>query len=312
MIETFLFNSVTPPTAVHKSNSELTLNASSNDDIHLRTVTSIDNNLSALTGAATGKKRHKGSGGIVAEGGQFDHLINAYRKYLYNTAGNKSTTQNRNANTMSVAAVGVRFKLDNILSIILKFETRQAKLQKTLLSNKSSKAKGNTTADLSTQMNAITLRSLLHAGQVPDVLVVSAALREKDPYAPSAASRDSVYQSVDIHEGYSPAVTAVTPVIQQLRSAGLRASSGVHQLQGFVPSTAYSLCCKLGIPYLIVVDSGHSVRAATNVFVQVSKTFTLYVVRVCILLLLSSHSAVYRLNLKGARPTQRLRCSCAS
>lgn len=190
------------------------------------------------------RRRSAGCGGIVAEGGHFDHLINAHR-VVYASTGMHVSAQSEQQllSRRPVVACGLRLNLDRVVSLIAKYEMRQSKI------NSMRRSKSNSVVSQLAKYSFIDrfrsdLSAVLESGQ--DAVDVDVLVRDAD------------------RPGSCPPSPAVLSVLALLRSCGVRATSMLHQLSCSIAATdhassAEEACSQMGIPLLCVVQSEASV-----------------------------------------------------
>ena len=214
------------------------------------------------------RKRHRGVGGVLGEGGHFEHLVDAYRAYFHacsysdtpptstSTAAStsasshrradvtgsqtKSTTQTRSLSASGgVTACGVRLRLDAFLALVQKYESKQRKMLAALTSRRAGSIQQPTHQGQAGQVgnlsNAIlglryrtSLCGLLDGATALDVLVFA----PKAPAMTADASQSTATAMLDA--SYRPDIARCAPVLARLRAAGIRAGCSLHQLQGYV------------------------------------------------------------------------------
>ena len=182
---------------------------------------------SSRTDVNLSKRRHKGMGGILAEGGHYEHLINAYKKYFF-SVGYQSNKQT------SIVACGIRYKIESICSAIIKNEIRKKKLISTNLDRNGEK-----------------LFSLYNHSL--DAIVVSIPC-DRDT---TTSANSAFYNNITISSAYYPfSPLHLHQVVTSLHNSGIRATGNFHRLHGInLPTSAQSICKCVGIPFLIIVTS---------------------------------------------------------
>lgn len=191
------------------------------------------------------RRRSAGCGGIVAEGGHFDHLINAHRAVYASTGMHVSahSEQQQQLSRRPLVACGLRLNLDRVVSLIAKYEMRQSKI------SSMRRSKSNSVVSQLAKYSFIDrfrsdLSAVLESGR--DAVDVDVLVRDADRH------------------GSCPPSPAVLSALALLRSCGVRATSMLHQLSCSVAATdhassAEEACSKMGIPLLCVVQSEASV-----------------------------------------------------
>jgi hypothetical protein len=191
------------------------------------------------------RRRIAGCGGIVAEGGHFDHLINAHRTVYASTGMHVSahSEQQQLLSRRPVVACGLRLNLDRVVSLIAKYEIRQSKI------NSMRRSKSNNVVSQLAKYSFIDrfrsdLSAVLESGR--DAVDVDVLVRDAD------------------RPGSCPPSPAVLSVLALLRNCGVRTTCMLHQLSCSVAATdhdtsAEEACSQMGIPLLCMVQSEASV-----------------------------------------------------
>lgn len=194
------------------------------------------------------RRRSAGCGGIVAEGGHFDHLINAHRAFYASTgmhvSAHNEQQQQQQLSRRPVVACGLRLNLDRLVGLIAKYEMRQSKIRNMLRSKSNS-----VVSQLAKYSFVDRFRS--------DLSAVLESGRD-------AVDVDVLVQDADRPIGSCSPSPAVLSVLAVLRSCGVRATCMLHQLSCNVAATdhatsAEEACSQLRIPLLCVVQSEASV-----------------------------------------------------
>jgi len=184
------------------------------------------------------RRRSAGCGGILGEGGHFDHLINAHRAFYESTGIHSSQQQSRRL----VVASGLRLNLDRVVGLIAKYEMRQSKIR-IMRQSKSNNVVGQLSKYSFVDRFRSDLAAVLESGRDEvDVLVCDI---DRSP-------RNSCCSP-------SPAVLSALTL---LRSCGVRATCMLHQLTYSAATdcaTAEEACSHMRIPLLCLVQSDVSV-----------------------------------------------------
>lgn len=196
------------------------------------------------------RRRHNRFGGVLGEGGHFDHLVEAYREHFQQVGGGGEEASGaqkhqhqhhyESKSRSSVIACAVRLKLDAISLLISKFEARQHKIAEHLWS------RGTSSKYFFVDRFKADLTRLLDSAQCLDALVVV------DGSSSANAREDSSVASSVLHS-----------LLLLLRRHGVRVSDRPHQLQGasrglhhhLDAALAGSLCSELGIPFAVIVQT---------------------------------------------------------
>jgi len=196
------------------------------------------------------RRRHNRFGGVLGEGGHFDHLVEAYREHFQQVGGGEgpggAEKHHEGKSRSSVIACALRLKLDAISLLISKFEARQHKIAEHLWS------RGTSSKYFFVDRFKADLARLLDSAQCLDALVVVDG--------PSGGAGPGS------REDSAAAAYVLQNLLVLLRRHGVRASDRPHQLQGasrglhqhLDATVAGSLCSELGIPFAVLAraDAG--------------------------------------------------------
>jgi len=184
------------------------------------------------------RRRHNRFGGVLGEGGHFDHLVEAYREHFQQVGGGEGEHDGRHKPS-PIIACALRLKLDAISLLITKFESRQQKLADHLLS------RGGSCKYFFVDRFKPDLTRLLDSSHALDVVVVV------DGGGPITSKEEA-----------AAAATVLHSILLLLRRHGIRAGDRPHQLQGasrgfqhLDAALAGTLCSELGIPFTVVVHT---------------------------------------------------------
>lgn len=187
------------------------------------------------------RRRHNRFGGVLGEGGHFEHLVETYRDHFQSVGGDSGGADDKRVRA-KVVACALRLKPDAIASLISKYEARQKKITDHLLS------RGSSSRYFFVDRFKPDLVRLLDSNQSHDVLLTmdapshNSAARTKE----EAASNTGILHSV----------------LLLLRRHGIRASDRPHQLHGATrgfmhppdSSSVVALCGELGIPFAVTIQ----------------------------------------------------------
>jgi hypothetical protein len=205
------------------------------------------------------RRRHNRFGGVLGEGGHFEHIVGAYKEHFLAVGSEMHATgaaaataaasgKHGHGHTVvpaaiyrpTVTACALRLKLDTICALVEKFESKQKKLSAYLL-NRGSMSKYAFAERFRPKLS----RLLDPNGGMQALVTVD------HPY----------------HQGSGPASACASGLLHSLlvhlRRLGLRVGDRPHQLQGATkgfqqqhfldPALAVGLCNNLGIPFAVAL-----------------------------------------------------------
>lgn len=189
------------------------------------------------------RRRHNRFGGVLGEGGHFEHLVEAYRDH-FQQVGSGDGDASHLVRPPPVTACALRLKLDVITQLIVKYESRQRRVVDHL-QNRANSSKYHFVNRFSSNLS--------------DFLDFSCSL-------------DALLAVEQAGGGVSGVSTTLQSMLLLLRRHGIRASDRPHQLHGASHSlsdhiaqldsvAATALCTDLGIPFVVILhpDTGNSI-----------------------------------------------------
>jgi hypothetical protein len=216
------------------------------------------------------RRRHNRFGGVLGEGGHFEHIVGAYKEHFLAVGSEMHATGAATATAMgsakhghgltvmpaaiyrpTVTACALRLKLDTICALVEKFESKQKKLSAYLL-NRGSMSKYAFAERFRPKLS----RLLDPNGGMQAMVTVDHPYHQGS--GPASACASSLLHSLLVH----------------LRRLGLRVGDRPHQLQGATkgfqqqhfldPALAVGLCNNLGIPFAVALRVPGDVSSFDN------------------------------------------------
>ena len=208
------------------------------------------------------RRRHVGCGGIIGEGGHFDHLINTHRAFYESTGLHPAVPNHSSQSRRSVVACGLRLNLDRVVDFMTKYEMRQSKI-----SNMRKSKSNNVMNQLAKYSFVDRFRNdvsviLDNSWDTLDVLL-SDVDQSVDPTTDLKSRGSPLLLSAPGQSTTCSPSPAVLSVLSLLRSCGIRATCLLNQLSCNIAVTdrvtAEEACFRMKIPLLCIVLSETSV-----------------------------------------------------